>query len=190
MAGSSRTACPLARPHGGTSVSDDAGRACSGAPGQRSDQQSAKESARALSALPHAARSAAPFGAALDHLPPAPGSGRSLPRPVPGTKWMRWPTYDRKLKGVAAARSSGGRRLGRLRRGQRRFGGRQRSGRSHCHNVVSQRGLSAREPPPPRPLCKPLGPPAPLVAIPFEVVQGPTQLVVADPDLAKELLNV
>ncbi len=40
---------------GGTSVSDDAGRACSGA-----------------------------LGAALDHLPPAPGSRRSLPRPVPG----------------------------------------------------------------------------------------------------------
>ncbi len=138
MAGSQRTACPLARPYGGTSVSDDARRARSSAPGQRSDQQSAKESARALSTLPHAARSAAPFGAALDHLPPAAGSGRSLPRPVPGTKWMRWPTYDRKLKGVAVARSSGGRRLGRLRRGQRRFGGRQRSGRSHCHNVVSQ----------------------------------------------------
>ena len=38
----------------------------------------------ALSTLPHAARSAAPFGAALDHLPPAAGSRRSLPRPVPG----------------------------------------------------------------------------------------------------------
>ncbi len=55
---------------------------------------------------------------------------------------------------------------------------------------LPQRGLSAREPPPPRPLCKPLGPPAPLVAIPLEVVYGPTQLVVADPDLPKELLNV
>ena len=84
MAGSSRTACPLARPYGGTSVSDDARRARSGAPGQRSDQQSAKESARALSALPHAARSAAPFSAAVDHLPPAAGSRRSLPRPVLG----------------------------------------------------------------------------------------------------------
>ena len=84
MAGSSRTACPLARPHGGNSVSDDARRARSGAPGQRSDQQSAKEPARALSTLPHAAGSAAPFGAALDHLPPALGSRRSLPRPVPG----------------------------------------------------------------------------------------------------------
>src|SRR5271166_1814166 len=51
---------------------------------QRSDQQSAKESARGLSTLPHAARSAAPFGAALDYLPPALGSWRSLPRPVPG----------------------------------------------------------------------------------------------------------
>ena len=49
---------------------------------------------------------------------------------------------------------------------------------------------SAREPPPPRPLCKPLGPLAPLVAIPLEVVQGPTQLVVAGPDHPKELLNV
>ena len=39
---------------------------------------------RALSTLPHAARSAAPFGAALDHLPPALGSRRSLPRSVPG----------------------------------------------------------------------------------------------------------
>ena len=65
------------------SVSDDARRARSGALGQRSDQQSAKESARALSTLPHAAGSAVPFGAALDHLPPALGGRRSLPRPVP-----------------------------------------------------------------------------------------------------------
>ncbi len=53
--------------------------------------------------------------------------------------------------------------------------------------------LSTRQPPPPRPLYKPLcplGPPAPLVAIPLEVVQGQTQLVVADPDLAKEILKV
>ena len=84
MAGSPRTARPLARPYGGTSVSDDARRARSGAPRQRSDQQSAKESARALSTLPHTARSAAPFGAALDHLPPALGSRRSLPWSVPG----------------------------------------------------------------------------------------------------------
>ena len=84
MAGSPRTACTLARPYGGESVSDDARRARGGAPGQRSDQQSAKESARALSTLPHAARSAAPFGAALDHLPPALGSRRSLPRSVSG----------------------------------------------------------------------------------------------------------
>jgi hypothetical protein len=49
---------------------------------------------------------------------------------------------------------------------------------------------SARKPPPPWPLCKPLGPPAPLVAISLEVVQGPTQLVVVYPDLIKELLNV
>ena len=42
-----------------------------------------KNSARALPTLPHAARSAAPFGPALDHLPPAAGSRRSLPRPVP-----------------------------------------------------------------------------------------------------------
>jgi len=73
-----------ARPYGGNSVSGDARRARSGAPGQRSDQQSAKESARALSTLPHVARSAAPFGAALDHLPPAPGSRRSLHWSVPG----------------------------------------------------------------------------------------------------------
>src|SRR5271163_3415346 len=84
MAGSPRTARPLARPFRDNSVSDDARRARGGAPGQRSDQQSAKESARALSTLPHAARSAAPFGAALDHLPPALGSRRSLPRRVPG----------------------------------------------------------------------------------------------------------
>src|SRR5258708_23888780 len=84
MAGSPRTACPLARPYGGNSVSQDARRARSGAPGKRSDQQSAKESARALSTLSHAAGSAAPFGAALDHLPPAFGSRRSLPRSVPG----------------------------------------------------------------------------------------------------------
>jgi hypothetical protein len=49
--------------------------------------------------------------------------------------------------------------------------------------------ISACEAPPPRPFCKPLGPPAPLVAIPLEVVQGPTQLVVAGPDFAEELLN-
>src|SRR5208283_4133175 len=84
MAGSPGTARPLARPYGDTSVSDDARRARSGAPGQRSDQQSAKESARALPTLPHAARSAASFGAALDHLPPALGSRRSLPWSVPG----------------------------------------------------------------------------------------------------------
>src|SRR5208283_1929771 len=71
LAGSPRTARPLARPRGGDSVSDDARRARGGAPGQRSDQQSAKESLRALPALPHAARSSSPFGAALDHLPPA-----------------------------------------------------------------------------------------------------------------------
>ena len=41
-------------------------------------------SPRALSTLSHAAGSAAPFGAALDHLPPAFGSRRSLPRSVPG----------------------------------------------------------------------------------------------------------
>src|SRR5271165_5455498 len=84
MAGSPRTACPLARPYGGNSVSDDARRARSGAPGQQSDQQSTEESARALSTLPHAARPAAPFGAALDHSPPAFGSRRSLPWSVPG----------------------------------------------------------------------------------------------------------
>jgi hypothetical protein len=84
MAGSPWTARPLAQPYGDNSVSEDARRARSGAPGQRSDQQSAKESARALSTLPHAARSAAPFGTALDHLPPALGSRRSLPWAVPG----------------------------------------------------------------------------------------------------------
>ncbi len=41
-----------------------------------------KEPARALPTLPHAAGSAA-FGPALDHLPPALGGRRSLPRPVP-----------------------------------------------------------------------------------------------------------
>ena len=55
---------------------------------------------------------------------------------------------------------------------------------------VERWGLAPDEPPPPRPLCKLLGPPAPLVAIPLEIVHGPTQLVVADPDLAKELLKV
>ena len=64
--------------------------ASGGAPGQRSDQQSAKEPARSLSALPNAARSAAPFGAALDYLPPALGRWRSLPRSVPGN--------DRRIK--------------------------------------------------------------------------------------------
>ena len=83
MAGSPRAARPPARPYGDSSVSEDARRARSGAPGQRSDQQSAKESAGALSTLPHAARSAAPFGPALDHLPPALGRRRSLPRSVP-----------------------------------------------------------------------------------------------------------
>ena len=43
-----------------------------------------KNSARALSTLPHTARSAAPFGPALDHLPPALGSRRSLSWSVPG----------------------------------------------------------------------------------------------------------
>ena len=75
---------PLARPCGGNSVPDDPRRARSGASGQRSDQQSAEEPARALSALPHAARSAAPSGAALDHLPAASGIRRSLPRSVSG----------------------------------------------------------------------------------------------------------
>ena len=84
VAGSPGTAGPLARPYGGTSVSDDARRARGGAPGQRSDQQSAKESTRAMSALPHAARSSAPFSATLDHLPPALGRRRSLPRSVSG----------------------------------------------------------------------------------------------------------
>jgi hypothetical protein len=64
--------------------SDDARRARSGAPGQQSDQQSTEEFARALSTLPHAARSAAPFGTAPDHVPPALGSRRSLPWSVPG----------------------------------------------------------------------------------------------------------
>ena len=52
-----------------------------------------------------------------------------------------------------------------------------------------RRLISACEAPPPRLFCKPLGPPAPLVAIPLEVVQGPTQLVVAGPDFAEEPLN-
>jgi hypothetical protein len=49
--------------------------------------------------------------------------------------------------------------------------------------------ISAREPPPPRPLCKPLRPPAPLVAIPLQVVHDPAQLVLGGPDYDKELLN-
>ena len=84
LAGSPWTSCPLARPCGGNSVPDDARRARSGAPGQRSDQQSAEKSAGPLSALPHAARSAAPSGAALDHLPAASGIRRSLPRSISG----------------------------------------------------------------------------------------------------------
>ena len=48
------------------------------------DQQSAEKSAGPLSALPHAARSAAPSGAALDHLPAASGIRRSLPRSISG----------------------------------------------------------------------------------------------------------
>ena len=47
-------------------------------------QQSAEKSAGPLSALPHAARSAAPSGAALDHLPAASGIRRSLPRSISG----------------------------------------------------------------------------------------------------------
>ena len=60
---------------------------------------------------------------------------------------------------------------------------------SHGRRAVERSLISACEAPPPRPFCKPLGPPAPLVAIPLEVVQGPTQLVVAGPDFAEELLN-
>jgi hypothetical protein len=82
-------ACPLARPYGGTSISDDTRRARSGPPGQRSDQQPAKESARVLSTLPHAARSAAPSVTALDHLPPTLGSRRSLPWSIPGNEGER-----------------------------------------------------------------------------------------------------
>ena len=108
MAGSPRTACPLARPYGGASVSDDARRARSGAPGQQSDQQSTEESACALSTLPHAARSAAPFGTALDHLPPAFGSRRSLPWSVPGTD--RRADTETNVARVAILR---GRRIGR-----------------------------------------------------------------------------
>ena len=60
---------------------------------------------------------------------------------------------------------------------------------SRRHRRSHRRAVSACEAPPPRPFCKPLGPPAPLVTIPLEVVQGPTQLVVAGPDFAEELLN-
>jgi hypothetical protein len=49
-------------------------------------------------------------------------------------------------------------------------------------DALRRRVLSAREAPPPRSFCKPLGPPAPIVAISLEVAQGPTQLVVAGPD--------
>ena len=84
LAGSPRTSCPLARPCGGNSVPDDARRARSGAPGQRSHQQPAEKSASPLSALPHAARSPAPSGAALDHLPAASGIRRSLSRSISG----------------------------------------------------------------------------------------------------------
>jgi ferredoxin len=79
------------------------------------DQQSDEESARALSALPHAARSAAPFGAALDHLPAAAGSRRSFPQSVLGIdprtdietdrrpmyKRLRTPPPRRRLQGRA-----------------------------------------------------------------------------------------
>ena len=58
---------------------------------------------------------------------------------------------------------------------------------SLTRRLAVSRGPSAREPPPPRPLCKP---PAPLVAVPLEIVQGLTQLLVAGPDPAKEFLNV
>ena len=60
---------------------------------------------------------------------------------------------------------------------------------AHGQSGGRRRLISACEAPPPRPFCKPLGPPAPLVAIPLEVVQGPTQLVVAGPNFAEELLN-
>jgi hypothetical protein len=82
--------------------------------------------------------------------------------------------------------------LARLKRSLDRRGDSIRSGAlllAHGRRAVDDVWISACEPPPPRPFCKPLGPPAPLVAIPLEVVQGPTQLVVAGPDLAKELLN-
>src|SRR5580704_6788830 len=111
MAGSSRTACSLARPYGSASVSEDARRARSGALGQRSDQQSAKKSARALSTLPHAARSATPFGTALDHVPPALGSRRSLPWSVPGIDRRALTRHRKGFSPSAVATTSGGLRL-------------------------------------------------------------------------------
>ena len=74
-------------------------RARSGAPGQQSHQQSAEKSAGPLSALPHAARSAAPSGAALDHLSTASGIRGSLPRSISG--------IDRRTDIEAASRSIG-----------------------------------------------------------------------------------
>ena len=63
------------------------------------DQQSAEKSAGPLSALPHAARSAAPSGAALDHLPAASGIRRSVPRSISG--------IDRRTDIETASRSIG-----------------------------------------------------------------------------------
>ena len=99
LAGSPWTSCPLARPCGGNSVPDNARRARSGAPGQRSHQQSAEKSAGPLSALPHAARSAAPSGAAPGHLPAASGIRRSLPRSIS--------SIDRRTHSETASRSNG-----------------------------------------------------------------------------------
>jgi hypothetical protein len=84
MAGSPWTPRPLTRPCGGNSVSDNTRRSRSGALGRRSDEQPVGEPARALSAVPHAARPTAPSGAAAGYIPMAAGSRRSIPRSVSG----------------------------------------------------------------------------------------------------------
>ena len=82
MARSSGPRRAVARPHRGHTVPDDACRAFGGASRQRSNQQSADEPPRALSALSPDPRSVAPFGAAMDHLSAPAGHWRSVPRSI------------------------------------------------------------------------------------------------------------
>jgi hypothetical protein len=49
---------------------------------------------------------------------------------------------------------------------------------------------SARKLPPPWPLCKPLGPAAPFVPIPLEVVQGLTELVAVSFQVVEGLTQI